>query len=384
MKVEKFQIVTGSRALARNSLVASLVLSLMIPVVAESRVIFEDDFDDHEPWDGSMASERLPEGWSRVRHDPTWAPSTGYPDKHEAIEILPTNQDKARGGEGQSYVAWRDYYDAGWNQWQSDSILAKYYEDGYEQLYVEFYITFDDDWTPTGQSKLFRISSWAGDGDFFGYGGGRDNGPVFIFDYAHSGTYGVRNFLSFRSGPHGENYTFSNDDIEGFSRNLIGSGDASMSFMNDFDGENTGGESPFIRNKLTGQGSITELGRDPVHEELYGKSGTWTKYAFFVEMNSEPGAADGSFMQWIDDELVIENHNLRWNKENSENKHPKWNVVAIGGNDFWRGYSNEDRREEWYAIDDFMIATEIPDYLMNSSQADGVEPMPPANVMIVE
>lgn len=343
---------------------------------APQGVIFQESFDDQPDFLGSVngsdsayyASDGaiVPVGWDAIRHDPTWSPSRGHSDRHEAIEILASNSNKARGGVGKCYVSWRDYYDPGWNRWNSDSIISKYFPGGFNQLYVEFYVAFGPNWTPTGTSKLFRISSWDEVGDYFGFGGGRNNGPVMIWDYEHS-SYGVRNRFSFRGGPHGENYGFNNDDIPDFNRQLNGSGDASMSFMNNFNdpiGDNQ--NPPFILNKSTGSGSITQLGRDPVHEELYGPPGTYTKYAFFVKMNSAPGLLDGQLMQWIDDELVINCPAVRWNKENTGSIHPKWNRVDFGGNDYWRSslYTNEDRREEWYAIDDIVIRDSIPEEIL--------------------
>lgn len=368
--------------MAKNPFGALVLTSLVATagVSHSAELIFEETFDDQPDWTSAMHStdrtqvqgtHLVPDGWYSVRQDPTWAPSVGHDDRHEAIEILDANSHKARGGAGKSYVSWRDSYDAGWNRWNSDSILSQYFPEGYDQLYVEFYISFSHDWTPVGTSKIFRISSWNEEGEIYAYGGGRDNGPVFFYDYSHSGSYGVRNMLAFRGGPHGENYGFSDDDIEGFPRRLTSSGDVSMSFMNNFNDPVGDGKPPFILNKKTGEGSITELGRDPVHEELYGSGGTWTKLAFFVQMNSAPGVKDGSFMQWIDDELVIENHNVNWNKSNDNDTHVKWNRVDIGGNDFFSAHSNDDRVEEWYSIDDIRIYSGIPN-----------QPGPPENITV--
>src|SRR5690554_7200323 len=98
------------------------------PVGAE--VIFEENFDDQPDWHSAMHSSDgtqratthiIPEGWYSIRQDPTWAPSEGHPDRHESIEILESNSDKARGGKGKSMVSWRDSYNPGWNRWNSES-----------------------------------------------------------------------------------------------------------------------------------------------------------------------------------------------------------------------------------------------------------------------
>ena len=42
---------------------------------------------------------------------------------------------------------------------------------------------------------------------------------------------------------------------------------------------------------------------------------------------------------------------------------PKWNCVAIGGNDYFHAYPTADRRSEWYAIDNLIMRHDIPEGL---------------------
>lgn len=366
----------------------TLLMAVAVANSATGEVLFKESFDDQPDWTSAMhstdraqyaGSHIIPEGWYAVRQDPTWAPSTGHPDKHEAIEILASNADKARGGRGKSYVSWRDYYDAGWNRWNSDSILAQYFPQGLDEVYVEFYVLFSPNWTPTGASKLFRITSWSGEPDFFGYGGGRQNGPVMFLDY--NVTSGVRNALAFRSGPHGENYGMNNQQMGDMPRQLVGSGDYPGNWTSNTVGS-TYGEDPQIPNKLRGGVIPKSIDYYPSHPEIYGPPGTWTKYAFYVKMNSAPGRRDGVFKQWLDDQLVLETNKVTWVDSNSSNKMVKWNVVAIGGNDFWRAsFTNADRREEWYAIDDLLIATTPPDEMGGGIELP-VPPAPPADISV--
>jgi len=351
----------------------------------QAEILFKENFDDQPDWTSGMYStdraqyasnSTIPEGWYVVRQDPTWAPSTGHPDRHEAIEILASNSDKARGGSGKAYVSWRDYYEADWQRWNSDSILAKYFPEGHEQLYVEFYIRFAPNWSQEGTSKLFRMTSWSGEPDFFGYGGGRENGPVIFMDYAGNDSY-VRNALAFRSGPHGVNYGMDNNLMGDMPRTLVGSGDYSGNWTSNTVGS-TYGPDPKIPNKLKGGYIPKDINYFPQHEEVYGPHGTWTKFAYFVKMNSAPGVRDGVFKQWIDDQLILETNKVTWVDNNPENKMVKWNTVSIGGNDFWRGdHSNADRHEEWYAIDDLLIATSPDDAGIGEGGNDGNQQVPP-------
>lgn len=356
------------------------------PLFAGAEVIFEENFDDQPDWHSAMHSQDrnqfssthiIPEGWYSIRQAPVWAPSVGYPDRHESIEILARNSDKARGGVGKSYVSWRDSFDPGWNRWNSESMLSRFFPEGYDQLYVEFYVSFSPNWTPAGTSKMFRTFSWNG-GNIHNFFSGGDAGPIFIWDYAHSPSYGVRNRLAFRGGPHGENYNMSDSHVGGLARSLTGSGDVSLNFTSDLLGATLSNEAPVLYDKATGLELTKSSSQIVSHESIFGRSGTWTKIAFFVKMNSAPGVRDGALRQWIDDVLVVETDEVMWVGANSENFMPKWNVVAIGGNDFFNEYPNSQRVEEWYSIDDLVVRSSIPENL-----EDGLAPpSPPGRVSV--
>lgn len=359
--------------MTRNSLVASLVLSLMIPVVAEARELFEETFDDLPDY---TSSEELDlEGWSFRRNgEVNWSPSNGYPNKHDAFEILEENADKARGGTGKSFVGWRESYDPGWNQWNSDGILMKHLPGGFDQLYVSFYIRFSPDWTRGGTSKIFRIYSWNEEGSPFSFFSDGNAGPLFDWKYSYSGTYGMRNFLTFRGGPYGENYDIDNNDMDDVPRNFSNQGDLSLNFTKDTAGMSLDGSTPEILDKVNGGYISDDMNQTVTHEQIFGDSDNWTKMAFYVQMNSAPGVNDGVVMQWINDELVFRNNSVNWVGDNSKNMMVNWNAVALGGNDFFREHPNSERREEWYSIDDVVISTEIPDFV--------AIPNPPSNISI--
>ena len=367
---------------------------------SNAKVLFEESFDDQPDWtpvlngstDGTQraSSHVIPEGWYSIRHDPTWAPSTGHPDRHETIEILASNSDKARGGRGKSMVSYRDSHDPGWKRWNSESMMVKYFPEGYDQLYVEFWIRFDNDWTrqrisgvPDPTSKLFRISSWRGNGSEYQAFGGGDLGPIALWDYTVN-SYGVRNRLSFRGGPHGDNYGFDSGDISGLPRSLVGSGDLSMNFTADVKGMGVGGEDPKIPDRVNG-GFINLNSNSTIgHDQIYGPGGAWTKMAFFVKMNSSPGARDGIFRQWLNGVQIFNVTTIPWIRtSSSENENAQWNLVAIGGNDFFQSYPNSERHEEWYSIDDLVIRTDIPEDLGGApSSPEVAPPSPPVGVDI--
>ncbi|WP_417521358.1 hypothetical protein [Marinobacter sp.] len=343
----------------RVKLFALVFPSLLFSIGLNAEILFEDNFDDQPDY---VASEDLNlNGWSFRRNgEVEWSESKGFEGKHDAFEVVSTNRDKARGGVGKSFVAWRESYNPGWNQFNSDGILLKQLSTGQDQLYVSFYVMFSPNWTPAGQTKLFRVYSWdeASDSPFKFFSNG-NAGPIFIWDYSYSDSYGVRNFHAYRGGPHGENYSFEGGDILGLPRNMVNLGDVSMSYTRDTIGMALNGGTPKIKDKRNGGFLSDNLSQPVRHEQLFGRA-EWTKVAFFLKMNSEVGKTDGALIQWIDDEVVFRNDKISWVGENVGNRMVKWNMVGIGGNDFFRAYPNENKHEEWYAIDDVFVSTVIP------------------------
>ncbi|WP_309043349.1 hypothetical protein [Marinobacter sediminicola] len=370
--------------------------ALLVSPVLHSEVIFKESFDGQPDWTSAMHStdtvqrattHTIPEGWYSIRQDPTWAPSKGYQDKHETIEILASNANKARGGKGKSFVSWRDSYDRGWNYWASESILLKYFPEGYDELYVEFWIRFDPNWTreqvpgrPSAASKMFRVSSWSGDGEEYGAFSDGNVGPIALWDHSVN-KYGLRNALAFRGGPHSDNYKLTGADIPDVGNSIISGslGDFNLNFSSSLAGRGPTGADPVIADRLNG-GFITKNTSGLVgHDQIFGPGDSWTKMAFYVKMNSAPGVKDGVFRQWLNDKQIFVSTEIPWIRPSeTRDENAKWNLVAIGGNDFFQTYPNEERHEEWYSIDDLIIRNDIPDYVDSGSGTIVVPPNPPA------
>jgi len=346
---------------------------------ASGEVVFKENFDDQPDWTSTMFStvniqkksggDVLPEGWNLIYQGTKWSPETGYKGSHASLELLDQNVDKARGQSGKSAVMWRESYSRGWKNWASDSQLWKHLEGGYEELYVEFYIRFSPNWwqrdldnTGSWASKIFRVGSWDGVGDEVN-GAAGSLGPIALWDYKQD-DYGMRNVYSFRGGPWGEGYRFNGDYGDDFSKN----------YTTNTVGQAEGGLNPAHTNVLTG----APLAGGPTawHEDVFGSTEHWTKMAFYVKMNSAPGVKDGIYRQWINDERIVNRDSIPWIGENSENKMVKWNYVAIGGNDYLQPYPNEQRFEDWYAIDDLVVRSSMPD----GQQVHA--PSPPMNIGI--
>jgi len=326
----------------------------------------------------------LPGEWDTIYQSGYYQP----PFAHDSLEILRTNSEKARGGTGKSAVNWREFHtDPNWiNQWKSNSALGMHLDGlqgGYEQLYVEFWIKFDPNWTSSngsGSSKVFRVFSWDEVGSFWQAFQGGSQGPLVLWDYGFDSTYGARNIVSFRGGPHGENYKMTDSEVDDLPRYLNGLGDMSANFTSDLKNATYSGDAT-MEDKV----NLSPMPDSGVvsHEQVWGKSDNWTKMGFFVKMNSAPGVKDGVFKQWINGQLMIETNKVEWVGQNAENKMVKWNAVGIGGNDYWvgAGKENADRYEEWYAVDDLVISTEV--LPGNSNGIDsGTAPSPPTGVSV--
>jgi hypothetical protein len=84
-------------------------------------------------------------------------------------------------------------------------------------------------------------------------------------------------------------------------------------------------------------------------------------------------------MQWVNDQRIKVENTVPWIGVNAENKMVGWNYVAIGGNDFFRPYPNEDRFEDWYAIDDVTVLTSMPENLLSEKSSI---PNPPSEFTV--
>src|SRR5690554_5746739 len=133
-----------------------------------------------------------------------------------------------------------------------------------------------------------------------------------------------------------------------------------------------GGEDPIIIDQLTMQPLDLNSSSTVQHDQIFGEGPNWTKLAFYVKMNSKPDANDGVFRQWLNDKQIFNIETIPWVRSvDGREISAKWNLVAIGGNDFFQIYENELRHEEWYAIDDIVIRSSIPQDLVYK---DGTAP----------
>lgn len=359
-----------------------IACAAFMPLTTGAEVIFKEDFDLLKDFTSTMHSTDkaqtvdrgniLPEGWYGLYQDTQWSLERGHPSKHASLEILADNEDKAYGGQGKSAVHWRESFSLGWKNWASDSQLVKVFDQGYKELHVKFDIRFSPNWWQRENSgnwisKIFRVGSWSREGGVFsGFEG--ELGPIFLWDYKRD-TYGVRNVFAFRCGPHGQNYNCQNEYSGG-----------SYNYTTHTKGQDEGGTDPELEN-LTSSGYLADFGESTTHEQIFGPSEKWTQMEFYVRMNSAPGVADGVLRQWINGERIVNKEDVPWVQENPENKMVDWNYIAIGGNDYFQPYPNEQQFEDWYSIDNLIVRSSMPDG--SSAPTSSMKaPNPPSDISV--
>jgi hypothetical protein len=351
--------------------------------LTKAELIFEENFDDQPDFTSTMYDTKagqevwygytLPDNWDALFQDTERSPELGYPGNHASFEILAANTDKIRGGTGKSMVNWREAYQS--RKWASDSQLMTIFDQEYNEIYVEFWVRFSDNWYSranigTVTSKIFRVGHYTGPpgNPVSGYSG--DLGPIYIVDYNHS-NYGLKINHTFRGGPPGENYYIKYEDYGLTDR---------FNFTSETIGMAVGGGSPQLVDQVNG-GILADIGLYDFlsHDQLFGSTERWTKLAWYLKMNSAPGVADGVQMMWVNDERVAVVETVPWVGTNTEDRMVGWNYIAIGGNDFFNVVPDGPFFEDWYAIDDLTVRTSIPKNLFFEKLS---APNPPVGIGI--
>jgi hypothetical protein len=249
--------------------------------------------------------------------------------------------------------------------------------EGTDELYVEFWIKFSESWYQRGHyeggwmSKIFRAASAVPGGNIVS-GQQGDLAPMVLWDYK-SDNFGVRNTLAFRGGPPSSLTTENNykgTPLEDFG----GSTGFTQIFIT---GQEVGGTNPQLPDLVNG-GLLVNTTAVVFHESVYGPAETWTKVAFYLKMNSAPGVEDGIYSQYINGHRIRHINNAGWVGANTEGLMAKWNLISLGGNDNFHPYPGSDRFEDWYAIDNIVVRSSLPDVL----QGKGVAPNPPVDIEI--
>jgi len=373
-----------------------ILMGVSFPINSYGAILFEDNFD--YPYDWSPKQKKYPDSieyWPANKVVGAPPPPAGYfcyrvggsMFTHVGHNTLCIDSTNHRGTSGKGLTVWNESDD---RFWASDGILGILLDpngNGYEKLYIRFYMKFQPGWkwntSNSPQQKMVRASHYSNDGgnpfSFFQLG---NHHPIWIADLAkwEKGTDPIAYFAS---------YGYEN------------SGNPSLAVpphqdnTNYFFQDKKGNKVDFWNNGMIGDGN-------------------WHCWEFYLKMNSAIGVPDGEQKFWYDGKLVAEMKDLAWSDETSvvkgtngnkyccilrhqasENNRPItgtgwrkywqltgnkrqggewvpntyyglsssnprsfWNFVAIGGNNFNAFAPNDKEAEQWYAIDDLVIADE--------------------------
>lgn len=357
-------------------------------------IIFKEDFENLPDWESDLKNpngdlskpitNNPPKNWNHVYAFPTWSPSRGHDDRLPNISIKEHNPIMVRSGK-RSAVFTRDAYSQPSWQWKSDGILAKTLDKDYKQLYIEFYIKYNPNSKIINENpetafpnrgKIFRVLSWDRKGDFIANFEGSVTKPTAGYLYS-SDDYGVRHVLMLRGHPTTgdnsvNNYYFAPYQIKNLPK-YIRDGDISLNYgkhIRDLNGDGVvDNEIKSFFSAIDGK-PVGSHGKTVWHREVWGDKNTnsiWRKFSIFVNMNSKPGAEDGVYKFWIDDNLIFSNANIPW-IGHAATEMKAWNSIKLGGNDYIKStptviIPDSERIQDWYAIDDLIIATAIPEHL---------------------
>ncbi len=331
----------------------------------QTAIIFSENFDSQADWTTDQLTIDMydtPANWTVGRTDPLWSPLGSDPTagKHPTAEILSANASMAYGGAGKSYVMWRESYDPGWNKFNSEALIMKTIPDTTE-LYMSVMINISSEMVSSfyadglGQSKVMRVlhvdpDTIQGDPNNYFSFFGDTNSPKVLFDITGETTYSIRNFLGV--------YVRGDNDItgeitgvpSGFA--ILGGGDLSLSYSQ-------GGTNGAQLTDYKHGGIVNTV---PVMiDQVFGDESQWVKIAMYVKLNSAPGIADGEIKQWVDGVQISNLGGIPFIQSGQEYR--SFNTVAIGGNDFFQLFPNVDKYQEWYAIDDLEVLSQIPEEL---------------------
>lgn len=336
---------------------------MVVSLQAVGGIIFQDNFDNQPDYVGddylasgqhtlwAVDGDKVPQGWSAIS---LWTYNRA--SNPSFLQITSANSDKAYGGKGKSLVIRRF---SGSVAWSGDAELAKNFEPGYDSLYVSFEIKFQPGWTPSGESKIFRIGHYAPGTRGSSYWSALNMGVLWEYLAYPTTASGLRNYLNLNSLHAPGEKNFANPTIKDHYTNLIDGMGISNSFIRSpyhLKGNSAVDNQPGLIDKQTGA-VIPDGGVTGSHAMVFGDG--WNKMAFYVKLNSAPGKQDGQLKEWMNGKLIFSNDTIPWIQA-GQDPTAKFNAVKFGGNDFWQTYPASEQVTQWYSIDNVVMRTDIP------------------------
>jgi len=357
------------------------IISFSVDFIADipqvSEIIFEDNFDDHPDWTIEQPSlppidhiaewdeSNVPIGWtSYYLEGSKCVGSVGSNSMYiNQYAGYPQDTEFSFGGSGKSLTFWDESCD---DNWESEAMLGVDLGEEYEEIFVRFYIKLGfkvngNPYEALGERmhKLLWVSHWEGNGNpYYNYIQltGTDNQPRAI-----------------------NGWTTSQDNYDYYNSVRCYKGDTSIDGYYCGDGDYEG---------IPEYNYIPWLGGDQTdfapNLNSWLNDQNWHVIEMRYKINSYNGSnfmSDGIHQFWFDGVLVSNWTDIPYNMDGAPTSPMrKFRHVGIGGNNNnnWVTSGNTAEREQWYAIDDFVVSTEYigPDYVIGNASyqcGDGLD-----------
>lgn len=315
-------------------------------------VLMSTTFDEEPDWNPGISGSTSNSHWRHRGHAlplgaiaassyNTHPPSTGG---KWAIEL---SEGGSRSAGGKT-LKLRRYSKSG--SYSGDGQLVFDFPEGHSELFVKMAFRFQGGWSDGGKSKMLRIEckTLALDDSPAMFGT-----PICGLLWGYDRTsFGVRNNLTFAPRPF-------NDPAPISIPAQLSNGSVSLNFTthpHDLNGDGTPDNDPQIPDLVNGGTLPDDSGFIAGHDNVYGEE--WHEVAFYVAMNSAAGVPDGVMRQWLDGALLVDT-NVAWAQSGGSTAN-RFNAVAIGGNDQWSDFPDEQQVvQEWFC-DELLISTGLP------------------------
>lgn len=325
-------------------------------------IIFQDSFDSQPDWSSPLSAIQFPYGssmyanatkqppvnWTEFR---SGIPYVGQSFQRPVYRIRQTPHAHRGVGKCVEYNIEAEPYNDLTNSWSGGDISKWLGLDGYQELYVLYWIKYSREWKwqdsdqHTGaQQKLCRIMTYNRElsthQTFL-------PAPTSNGGHAHNGDGSINlNYLD-RQYPVWMVDYYCNPNYGGYAV-------FQQSFRVAPDYVYTPTGAYWVPN---GQGLAKTTS-----DVQWPSDGDWHSYEFHVKMNSAYGADDGIAEFWLDDVLVFATYNVPW--KGAYGPHPEivtrpygWNWVYMMDNAILQPYQYLGQHNMTIFIDDFVIST---------------------------
>jgi len=317
-------------------------------------LIFSENFDaqpDYMPLTSSDYTT-LPQGWDAVYQVENWHPN----DIPNAKANMYINDEQPFGENGKSFLNYAESEDGG-SGWASDGQIVKDFAPT-SAVYFKLKIKFQNGWasdSERGNVKLFRVGHFDGGtrANRFQYFGTGYSAPMYIFNWEQS-DYGVRHNHSARCDPQLTNY-YCQTPAFTYPHRAVSQGSMSVNYS-----DNISAFGPSLPDLLNG--GLLPTSGTVTHNQVYGD--VWHELAFYVELNTAAGVADGKMRYWLDGQKMVSSDSVPWIGTGGD-INAKWNFIELGGNDYYHWDVDNDAfatsKERWFVLDELEIYNAVPE-----------------------